>query len=121
MGKPLWDELEELADKLATEGKVSLPDLKTIRASAVQMANWFEACQETRQRLEALQLDNLKYRVALQTLNDVLGISAKYAGLEAREFGDDSFAKDLAPFVNIMVANGVEPYAKKKRVKNDAV
>lgn len=120
MGKPLWDELEDLADKLATEGKVSLTDLKTMRASAVQMGNWFEACQETRETLDALKLDNLKYRVALQTLNDVLGMSAKYAGLEAHEFSESDFSKDLAPFINIMVANGVEPYAKKKRKKNDA-
>lgn len=111
----LWDELEELADKLATEGKVALPDLRTMRAASVQMGNWFEGNEDLRERLRLLEIDNLKYRVALKTLNDVLGMSAKYASLEAHEFGDDSFSRDLAPFKNIMVANGVEPYAKKKR------
>ena len=120
MSKPLWDELEELADKLATQGNVVLKDLRTMRAASVQMGNWFEACQDLRVRLEALEIDNLKYRVALQSVHEAAGVVARYAGLEAHEFGDDSFARDFAPFKNVMVANGVEPYAKKRRAKNDA-
>ena len=120
MSKPLWDELEELADKLATKGDVVLKDLRTRRAASVQMSNWFEACQDLRVRLAALEVDNLRYRVALQNMQEVTSMAARYAGLEAHEFGDDSFARDLAPFKNIMVANGIKPYAKNRRVKNDS-
>ena len=113
----LWDELEALADKLAIAGQVSLPDLRTLRAASVQMGNWFEANEDLRERLRLLEIDNLKYRVALQSVQEVASMVARYAGLEAHEFGDDSFARDLAPFKNIMVVNGVEPYAKPKRPK----
>ena len=120
MAQPLWDELEQVADRLAVAGQVALPDLRTLRAAAVQMGNWFEANQDLRTRLAALEIDNLKYRVALQNVQDASSMVARYAGLEAHEFGDDSFSRDLAPFKNIMVANGVEPYAKPKRTRKVA-
>lgn len=121
MSKPLWDEVEELADKLAIQGHVLQKDMRTMRAAAVQMSNWFEACQDLRERLQAIEIDNLRYRTALKNMQEVTSMAARYAGLEAHEFSDGSFARDLAPFKNIMAGYGVEPYAKKKRKTNDAV
>lgn len=116
----LWDELEQVADRLAVAGLVALPDLRTMRAASVQMGNWFEGNEDLRERLKALELDNLKYRIALQSVQEATSMVARYAGLEAHEFSDESFARDLAPFKNIMVANGVEPYAKPKRTRKAA-
>ena len=109
--EPLWVELADLADQLA--GKIETKDLKTLRACSVQMENWFEGCQQYREELEQARADAAKYRAALQGLQGVLSASAKFAGLEAFEMSSDDFARDLAPFKNIMAVYGVEPYAKK--------
>ncbi len=116
----LWEELEQVADRLAVAGQVTLPDLQTLRAASVQMGNWFEGNEDLRERLKALEIDNLKYRVALKSVQEAARVMSRFAGLEAHEISDDSFARDFAPFNNIMVANGVEPYAKPKRARKAA-
>lgn len=105
----IWEELEAMADKLAVAGQVSLPDLRTLRAASVQMGNWFEANEELRARLESLEVDNLKYRIALKKVQEVSGMVARYAGLESHEFGDSSFARDFAPFINLMGIHHKDP------------
>ena len=112
---PLWDELGDLADKLAVAGSVSMPDLRTIRAAAVQMGNWFEANQEYREQIQQLQADSLKYRAALVSIKESLRIVAAHANSEAFELMPDDFARDFAPFRNIMAFHKIEPYHKPKR------
>lgn len=118
MSRPLWDDLGKLADRL--ESKLTRQELQTLRACAVQMENWFEGCQEYRAELEQARTDANKYRVALLGLQGALGACAKFAGLEAYEMKADDFARDLAPFKNIMAVYGVEPYAKPKRSRKTA-
>jgi len=104
--KTLWDELEEMADRLAVAGQVKLPDLRTIRAASVQMGNWFEANQDLREQAEQLKADSLKYRTALGQVKDAMTMVARHAGLAAHEFGDDDFARDFSPFINLMNRHG---------------
>jgi hypothetical protein len=40
--------------------------------------------------------------------------------LEAHEISADCFARDFAPFRNVMSHHGVEPYAKPKRARKAA-
>jgi hypothetical protein len=107
---PLWDELEELADRLAVAGQVKLPDLRTLRAASVQMGNWFEANQELREQVDMLKADCIKYRMALGRVKDSMTVVARHAGLEAHEINDDDFARDFSPFINLMNLHGDPDY-----------
>ena len=61
-----------------------------------------------------------KYQLALKQLHEALGITAKYAGRESHELIADDFARDFAPYKNVMAYHGVEPYVKPKRVRKAA-
>jgi hypothetical protein len=106
---PLWDELSETADRLAVDGQVSIKDLRTLRAAAVQMGNWFEANQELREERDRLQADNATYRAALNSINEAASLVASLAGTTAHEMGDATFARDFAPFINLMGIHHKDP------------
>lgn len=61
-------------------------------------------------------------REALCTIKAALEVVGNYARNQAFHLGFESntFSRDFAPFTNIMVAHGVEPYAKPKRKKKVA-
>lgn len=63
------------------------------------------------------QNDCAKYRCALLNIHEALSIVGKHAMLQGHEISAQDFARDFAPFINVMVHHKVEPYAKPKRRK----
>ena len=53
--------------------------------------------------------------MALKQVHEALGIVGKHAMLESHEISTDDFARDFAPFRNVMAHFEVEPYFKPKR------
>ena len=116
--KPLWEELENMADKLAVAGMVELKDIKTMRAAAVQMENWFEANQEAFADIDRHKADIVNYRAALKNINSALSDVSRYAGVEGHEMGDSTFARDFAPWANLMAGAHCDPdYGKPEKPK----
>ncbi len=58
------------------------------------------------------QEDCTKYRTALNQIHQALGIVAKHAMLEGHEISANDFARDFAPFANVMAHHKIDPYAK---------
>lgn len=118
--KPLWEELQDLADDLLRWNKVDKAQLQTLRAAAVQMENWFVANTELREEnCDALariqQQDN-----ALHALADVFHHAAKFARGETTLDAFGTGVIDKAPFLNAMAAHGRDSVgsplpARKKR------
>lgn len=106
--KPLWDELADLADRLACAGQVALADLKTIRAAAIQMENWFEGNRDLRTENEAARAMVLQQDTALQVLGELFDESAKFCRKEMTLAGFSERVVDKAPFRNIMAAYGLD-------------
>jgi hypothetical protein len=120
MTRPLWQDLAEAADTLALAGKVDKPTLQLLRASAVQMENWFIGNSELREELAEASQRIGQQDQALQALADTLQHAARFARLEVTmdEFGEA--VRDKAPFANIMAHYGrgsVGEPAKAKRRK----
>lgn len=105
---PLWDQLTDAADRLACDGRVPLKDLKTMRAAAVQMQNWFDGNQELREENEAALKRINEQDQALRTLGTVLFEASRLAKNEVTFDAFENSAKDTAAFKNIMeLAYGV--------------
>lgn len=99
-------------------------ELEHLRRKEVAFGIWQGDALERMRDLEAdlaqAEADRDKYRLALNQLHEALGIAANYAMLQGHEMSADTFARDFAPFRNVMAYHGVEPYAKPKRVRKSA-
>lgn len=58
------------------------------------------------------QEDCTKYRTALNQIHEALSIVGKHAMLQGHEISAQDFARDFAPFINVMAHHKIEPYAK---------
>ena len=124
MTQPLWEELSDLADRLACAGQVATKDLRTIRAASVQMENWFIANSELREENGDAIKRVQEQDDALRSLADVFFHAGKFA---RGEITMDAFAdgtKDMAPFRNIMAGmyglnpvGGAPPAKRARKVK----
>jgi hypothetical protein len=99
-------------------------ELEHLRRKEIAFGIWQGDALERMHNLAAdlaqAEADRDKYRLALIQLHDALGVAAKFAMLEAHEISADCFARDFAPFRNVMSHHGVEPYAKPKRARKAA-
>jgi len=66
------------------------------------------------------QGDCTKYRTALNQIYQALCIVAKHAMLEGHEISANDFARDFAPFANVMAHHKIEPYAKPAKRRKSA-
>ena len=75
---------------------------------------------ELEEEVKALREDKERRCRALNETRGLLGAICDYILKENFDMPMDTFAKDYAPWQNIMAAHGVEPYAKPKRAKKAA-
>lgn len=97
-------------------------ELDYLRRKEVAMGLWqgeaLERIHELEAQLQSAVIDRDKYRLALKQINDALFIVGKYANTEAHEIEAEDFARDFAPWRNIMALHdGKSPLAKPKRGK----
>lgn len=99
-------------------------ELEHLRRKEIAFGIWQGDALERMRDLEAdlaqAEADRDKYRMALNQLHEALFIAQRYAMLQGHEMSADSFARDFAPFRNVMAHHCVEPYAKPKRPRKAA-
>ena len=86
----------------------------------LHIGDQFDRICELEDELKAMTPD-LEQRV--RALNEVRGLMmamSDYILKENFSLPMDTFARDFAPWRNVMAAHGVEPYAKPKRMKKAA-
>jgi|DEB19_MinimDraft_2_1074335.scaffolds.fasta_scaffold15758_3 hypothetical protein len=120
--RPLWEELSEAADELAIAGKVDKQTLKLLRASVIQMENWFTGCQELREEKDEAMKRVDEQDSALNALADVFFHAAKFARHEMTIDAFGTCVIDKVPFLNAMAAHGLDSIGaplqeKRKRAK----
>lgn len=82
------------------------------KAFGMWQAEALQRIYDVEAELLLAQEDCTKYRIALNQIHQALGIVAKYAMLEGHEISANDFARDFAPFANVMTHHKIEPYAK---------
>ena len=96
-------------------------ELEHLRRKEIAFGIWqgdaLERLRDLEGDLAQAVADRDKYRLALNQLHDALWIAQRYAMLQGHEMNADAFARDFAPFRNVMAHHGVEPYAKPKRTR----
>ncbi len=105
---PLWEELEDAADTLALSGQIDKRVLQLMRASSVQMKNWFVAVQELREEKDAAITRLQEQDAALHALANVFFHAAKFARQEITLDAFGTGVIDKAPFKNAMAAYGLD-------------
>jgi len=75
---------------------------------------------ELEEEVKLLREDKERRCKALNETRALMSAISDYILKENFDMPMDTFAKDYAPWQNIMAAHGVEPYAKPKRVKKVA-
>ena len=117
--KPLWDELSKAADMMALAGVLDRPTLQILRASAVQMENWFVANAELREENAAAIKRINEQDTALRSLADVFFHAAKFARHEITLDAFGTGVIDKVPYLNAMAAHGSDsigaPVKQRKR------
>lgn len=106
------------------ERKGGETELEHMRRKEIAFGIWQGDALERIHDLEAdlaqAKADRDKYRLALNQLHEALFIAQRYAMLQGHEMSAEDFAKDFAPFRNVMAHHGVEPYAKPKKARKAA-
>lgn len=96
-----------------------MTELESLRKKEVSWGIWQSDALERIRQLESdlkdAQHDRDKYQQALRMIQAGAEVIAKTAMLSAHEISSDDFARDFAPFINVMAYHGVDGYAKKKR------
>ena len=96
-------------------------DIDYLRRKEMMFGIWqaeaLERIAELERRTESAESDCIKYRRALGQISEALSIVGKHAVIESHEISADDFARDFAPWINIMAHHGVAPYAKTIRKK----
>ena len=72
---------------------------------------------ELEEEVKALREDKERRCRALNETRGLMMAMSDYILKENFDLPMDTFAKDFAPWRNVMAAHGVEPYAKPRRVK----
>lgn len=75
---------------------------------------------ELEEEVQLLEADKLRRVTALNEVRGLMGAMGDYILKENFDLPASTFARDFAPFHNVMAHHGVEPYAKPKRVKKAA-
>ena len=98
-----------------------MSELETLRKKEIAWGLWqgdaLERIRQLESDLKQAEHDRDKYRHALTLIHAGASVIAKTAMLSAHEISADDFARDFAPFRNVMAHHGVEGYAKKKSRK----
>ena len=85
----------------------------------LHIADQFDAISELEDEAKRLIKENESLRVAMRCFSELLGEADKFLQRESFEFGADVFAKDFAPWRNIMAAHGMKqdgtPIARRKK------
>lgn len=99
-------------------------DLAYLKRKEIAFGLWQADALERIAQLESdlaqSKSDSDKYRLAFMHVHEALGIVGKHAMLQADEISTTMFARDFAPWQNIMAHNGIDPYVKQKRGKRGA-
>lgn len=103
------------------ERKPGESELDYLRRKEEMFGVWqgeaLERIVELERRAETAESCAMKYRRALGQISEALSIVGKHAVIESHEISADDFARDFAPFINVMAHHGVAPYAKTGRKK----
>lgn len=75
---------------------------------------------ELEEEVKMLEADKMRRVTALNEVRGLMIAMSNYILHENFDMPVDTFAKDFAPFRNVMAHHGVEPYAKPKRTKKAA-
>ena len=70
--------------------------------------------------LQQAKEDCAKYRNALNHIHESLAIVGRFASLQGYEISTADFARDFAPFINIMAHHGIAPYVKPQKQRRKA-
>jgi len=85
----------------------------------LHIADQFSQITELEQELKQAEVENGQLRMALHLSSGALEVVHKFTKAKAFEIPPDTFARDFAPWTNIMAANGMKtdgaPIAKKGR------
>lgn len=104
--------------------KVGESELEHLRRKEIAFGIWqgdaLERIHDLEADLSQAVADRDKYRFALNQLHEALFVAQRYAMLQGNEMSADVFARDFAPFRNVMAHHGVEPYAKPKKARKSA-
>ena len=84
------------------------------------MGDLHDHIYELEAEIELLREDKKRRRIALNETRGLMQAMCDYILKENFDMSMETFAKDFAPWRNVMAAHGVEPYAKPKRVKRAA-
>ena len=99
-------------------------DLQKILCWAeLHIGDQFDRISELEGEEERLTKEVESLRTSMLCFSELLGEAGKYLQSSARQFDPIEFAKDLAPWRNLMAANGLKPdgtVPKPKRLKKAA-
>jgi hypothetical protein len=84
------------------------------------MGDLHDRIYELEAEIDLLREDKRRRCTALNETRALMSAISDYILKENFDMPMDTFAKDYAPWRNIMAAHGVEPYAKPKRAKKAA-
>ena len=84
------------------------------------MGDLHDHIYELEAEIELLREGKKRRRIALNETRGLMQAMCDYILKENFDMSMETFAKDFAPWRNVMAAHGVEPYAKPKRVKRAA-
>lgn len=90
---------------------------KLLAWAAIELPDRAARIAELEEAETTLLKEGESLREALCTIKSALEVVGNHARVAAFRMDPDTFARDFAPFINIMVANGVPPYAKTRRKK----
>jgi hypothetical protein len=86
----------------------------------VELGERADCIFELEDEIKALRDDKLRRVTTLNNVRDTLIKMADYILKENFDLPCDTFAKDFAPFKNVMAHHGVEPYVKPKKARKVA-
>ena len=96
-------------------------ELAHLRRKQIAFGIWqgdaLERIRELEQQRDELTQSEAQLRATLQTIKAAMECIVTHTRDEIFTLTPEMFARDFAPFRNVMVAHGVEPYAKPKRTR----
>ena len=75
---------------------------------------------ELEEEVKLLEADKVRRVTALNEVRGLMGAMGDYILKENFDLPASTFARDFAPWRNVMAHHGIEPYAKPKRMKKAA-
>ena len=96
---------------------VGLRDEAANPTYALTMGDLHDRIFELEEEVELLEADKKRKALVLNVVQKNMEEMNSYVLKENFEFPASTFARDFAPFRNVMAHHGVEPYVKQKRAK----